>query len=240
MPGSDHDRPGVAAQIGLAGRNEYRCRNHDRLGDFSSPEHDRTECTFSTINPGDLAARRSASFFGALAYAELGAMMPATGGQYVYLRTAWGPLWGFLCAGIFYRRTIRWDRRGCSGFLHLPFVFVSMPLALSRTVAAALILALTLRELSRCETGRDRAEHFYHLEIARLGDADRQHVRNWRTRYTPASLAAFGIISGSPGYGDDACFWHNNGGVAISLVGGEIKDPQRNLPRSDHPRDRQS
>src|SRR5205814_10483185 len=30
------------------------------------------------------------SFFGALAYAELGAMMPATGGQYVYLREAYG------------------------------------------------------------------------------------------------------------------------------------------------------
>ena len=31
------------------------------------------------------------SFLGALAYAELGTMMPATGGQYVYLREAYGP-----------------------------------------------------------------------------------------------------------------------------------------------------
>src|SRR5579871_5870691 len=37
------------------------------------------------------------SFFGALAYAELGAMMPATGGQYVYLREAYGPLCAFVC-----------------------------------------------------------------------------------------------------------------------------------------------
>src|SRR5258706_4624056 len=29
------------------------------------------------------------SFFGALAYAELRAMMPATGGQYIYLRAAY-------------------------------------------------------------------------------------------------------------------------------------------------------
>ncbi len=33
---------------------------------------------------------------GALSYGELAAMMPKAGGQYVYLREALGPLWGFL------------------------------------------------------------------------------------------------------------------------------------------------
>ncbi len=33
---------------------------------------------------------------GALSYGELAAMMPEAGGQYVYLREALGPLWGFL------------------------------------------------------------------------------------------------------------------------------------------------
>src|SRR5438132_4867958 len=32
----------------------------------------------------------------ALTYGELAAMMPWAGGQYVYLREAYGPLWGFL------------------------------------------------------------------------------------------------------------------------------------------------
>src|SRR3954469_6482869 len=36
------------------------------------------------------------TFFGALACAELGAAWPSTGGQYVYLRDAYGPLAGFL------------------------------------------------------------------------------------------------------------------------------------------------
>src|SRR3954452_4425846 len=36
------------------------------------------------------------SFFGALTYAELGAMKPQAGGEYVYVRDAYGPLWGFL------------------------------------------------------------------------------------------------------------------------------------------------
>jgi APA family basic amino acid/polyamine antiporter len=37
------------------------------------------------------------SFFGALTYAELGAMKPQAGGEYVYIRDAYGPLPGFLC-----------------------------------------------------------------------------------------------------------------------------------------------
>ncbi len=37
------------------------------------------------------------SFFGALTYAELGAMKPQAGGEYVYIRDAYGPLAGFLC-----------------------------------------------------------------------------------------------------------------------------------------------
>src|SRR5262245_44256624 len=33
---------------------------------------------------------------GALRYGELAAMMPKAGGQYVYLREAFSPMWGFL------------------------------------------------------------------------------------------------------------------------------------------------
>ncbi|RRA49737.1 APC family permease [Acidipila sp. EB88] len=36
------------------------------------------------------------TIIGALSYAELAAMMPRAGGQYVYLREALGPMWGFL------------------------------------------------------------------------------------------------------------------------------------------------
>src|SRR5207302_6278867 len=36
------------------------------------------------------------TIIGALSYAELAAMMPQAGGQYVYLREAYSPLWGFL------------------------------------------------------------------------------------------------------------------------------------------------
>src|SRR5215471_13039075 len=38
------------------------------------------------------------SFFGALTYAELGALRPYAGGEYVYVRDGYGPLAGFLYA----------------------------------------------------------------------------------------------------------------------------------------------
>ncbi len=40
---------------------------------------------------------------GALSYGELAGMMPRAGGQYVYLREAYSPLWGFL-----YGWTLSW------------------------------------------------------------------------------------------------------------------------------------
>src|ERR1035441_5968608 len=38
------------------------------------------------------------SFLGALTYAELGAMKPYAGGEYVYVRDAYGPMMGFMYA----------------------------------------------------------------------------------------------------------------------------------------------
>ena len=42
------------------------------------------------------------SLFGALSFAELAAMMPQAGGQYVFLREAYGPLTGYLCGWSFF------------------------------------------------------------------------------------------------------------------------------------------
>src|ERR1022692_3427164 len=61
------------------------------------------------------------SYFGALAYAELGAMMPATGGQYVYLREAFGQI-DVLAAGRHdagHRRPIRLSARSLRAGLRL-------------------------------------------------------------------------------------------------------------------------
>ena len=52
-------------------------------------------------SPGLLSCSRGSppaalTLVAALSYGELAAAMPHAGGQYVYLREAFGPLWGFL------------------------------------------------------------------------------------------------------------------------------------------------
>ena len=44
----------------------------------------------------------SSSLFGALSFAELAAMFPQSGGQYIFLREAYGPLVSFLCGWSFF------------------------------------------------------------------------------------------------------------------------------------------
>jgi hypothetical protein len=63
------------------------------------------------------------SFFGALAYAELGAMLPATGGQYVYLREAYGPLCAFVCGWVFVVAIALVESRFSRRILDLPCSF---------------------------------------------------------------------------------------------------------------------
>ena len=85
------------------------------------------------------------SFFGALAYAELGAMIPATGGQYVFLREAYGPLFGFLCGWTYFFVVIS----AAIAWLSITFAtyvgyFVPLTPLASKAIAVGLIAAVTL------------------------------------------------------------------------------------------------
>lgn len=84
------------------------------------------------------------SYFGALAYAELGAMMPATGGQYVYLREAYGPACAFVCGWTFMLAVLS----GGIAFLAVSFSiyagqFVHLTPIMSKLVSLALIAVLS-------------------------------------------------------------------------------------------------
>jgi APA family basic amino acid/polyamine antiporter len=83
-------------------------------------------------------------FFGALAYAEMGAMMPESGGHYVYVRECYGPLAGFLCGWTFalvvIAAAMSW--LAVSFSITLAYWLPMSPMA-SKLVALALLSALS-------------------------------------------------------------------------------------------------
>jgi APA family basic amino acid/polyamine antiporter len=172
------------------------------------------------------------SFFGALAYAELGAMMPATGGQYVYLREAYGPLCAFLCGWVFVLAVLP----GGIAFLAVGFSiylghFVSITPAMRSVVSLSLVAVLSAANYIGVKEGAWIQRVFTSLKIAGLllliGTAVfAPHVN--AAGHAPARHFSYAGI----GLAMTACLMAYNGWSYVSFVAGEVRDPQRNLPRS--------
>ena len=170
------------------------------------------------------------SFFGALAYAELGAMIPSTGGQYVFLRDSYGPLWGFLCGWSFILAIYSGANATLAvGFATYLSYFIHLTPLLFKLAAVALVAILTLVNYRGVELGAATQRFFTLLSVSGLvaiiGSAllSRQSTAiEWSL---PASIpwSHFGVAM-------IACLWAYEGWSSVSFVAGEIKQPQRNLP----------
>jgi APA family basic amino acid/polyamine antiporter len=170
------------------------------------------------------------SFFGALAYAELGAMLPATGGQYVYLREAFGPLCSFLCGWVFIVAVtpagVAFLATGFSIYLS-QFIPLSpiMRTAVSLTIVAVLctINYIGVRESAWIQ------RIFTAAKIAGLALVIGAAFLAPRVTHaaSPPAFSYNGI-----GYAMTACLAAYNGWSFVSFVAGEVKHPERNLPRS--------
>ncbi len=169
------------------------------------------------------------SFFGALAYAELGGMMPATGGQYVYLREAFGPLAGFLCGWTYFfvvlSAAVAWLSIAFANYVG--YFLPLSPLG-SKLVALGLILTITTINYRGVSAGAAVQNLFTFLKLAGLAvlivaafvhgnDAPASPATA-----TPFSISAFGVAMIS-------CLLSYDGWVALSFMAGEVKNPKRNL-----------
>src|SRR5471032_2963095 len=168
------------------------------------------------------------SFFGALAYAELGAMIPATGGQYCYLREAYGPLWAFLCGWTYFfvviSAAIAW--LSISFAKYLGYFFPLTP-ALSKAVAIALIAAVTLVNYRGVTAGAAVQKTFTLMKVGGLAILIASaFLRGPGAASVPPagdfSISHFGVAMIS-------CVLAYDGWVAIGFVAGEVKNPKRNL-----------
>jgi APA family basic amino acid/polyamine antiporter len=170
------------------------------------------------------------SFLGALAYAELGAMMPATGGQYVFLREAYGPMVAFVCGWTFMLAVLS----GGSAWLAVTFsiyagYFVPLTPIAGKLLAVALIVALSVVNYLGVRESAWVQRTFTFLKIAAIvllvGAAfltPRPATVDAAAAHAPVTLAHFGVAMA-------ACLMAYNGWSYVSFVAGEVKRPERNL-----------
>lgn len=171
------------------------------------------------------------SFFGALAYAELGAMMPHTGGHYVYLREAYGPLWAFACAWTFIFAVLA----GGSAWLAVTFsiyagYFVPLTPAAAKTVSIVLIALLSAVNYVGVRAGAYVQRAFTMLKV--IGLLVLIAAAFLYPHSVHSASAAHALLLPNFGVAMAACLMAYNGWSYVSFVAGEVKDPHRNLLRS--------
>jgi len=193
------------------------------------------------------------SLAGALSYAELAAAIPEAGGEYAYLREAYGPLWGFL-----YSWTQMWVAKSGSiatlatGFFvylanffpPLETVFYTLPLPLGphggplelrygQLFAIGLILSLGLLNYCGVKVGGNVQVAVTVLKLALIGFIVVAGLTYGRpvaaalAAHPAATLTFSGFVAALV-----AALWAYDGWNNVSMVASEIRDPQRNLPRA--------
>jgi basic amino acid/polyamine antiporter, APA family len=192
------------------------------------------------------------SFFGALTYAELGAMKPQAGGEYVYVRDAYGPLAGFLYGWstflIAKPASIATITTGLVrtlgtfpvfGFFSKPFLSTSSaPNAFSVTygqlVAIGAVFLITWLNYIGVRKAGEFQFLFTLLKVAiilgivAVGFSYKGGTwGNFTTEFTGAKGGAVGFFAALV-----AALWAYDGWNDLNMVAGEIRDPQRNVPLS--------
>jgi amino acid transporter len=180
------------------------------------------------------------SLCGALSVAELAASLPQTGGWYVYLREGWGRLTGFLF-GWAELVLIRASASGAIATVFSEYFLRSIgydPAANERVtdyVAAAAIVGAALLNIRGVQVGAAVAGM---STIAKFGALAIIVVASLLLGGGTGASAAHFTSSGGPvdaglfGLALISVLWAYDGFADLSFAGGEVKDPQRNLPRA--------
>ena len=185
------------------------------------------------------------SFFGALTYAELGAMKPQAGGEYVYIRDGYGPLAGFLDAWTWFLiskpASVATLATGMVRVLgNFPvFAFFSEDLMRApftinygQLVAIAAVLLITLLNYIGIKKAGEFQLLFTLLKVVIiLGivvvgfSYSRGSWGNFAGSYAGAKGGVAGFMAALV-----AALWAYDGWNDVNMVAGELRKPERNLP----------
>ena len=188
-----------------------------------------------------------------VAFAELGSMFPDSGGQYIYLREAYGDLVAFLYGWMLFAvangGTIAALSVASAAYMgniipaisqdHVIFSLAGMPFTRAHAVGLALIVILTyvnvvgLRWGALIQNVSTWTKFIAMSAFVVLGFAiGKGHWSNFSAR-APGGLSmglSAGQLISALGVGLIAVFWAYDGWVYITWVAGEVKDPRRNVP----------
>ena len=170
------------------------------------------------------------SFFGALACAELGTALPSTGGQYVFLREAYGPLVGFLCGWSMFlvARTaqVAWLAVTMAMYISYFFPLSALVAKLLGICAIALFTGINYRGV----TAGAIVQRTFTLAkvIGLLVIICSALLWGSKAATTPEGVAG-GISVSRFGVALIASLLAYDGWVQLTFVAGEIRNPRRNV-----------
>ena len=179
------------------------------------------------------------SLTGALAYAELGSIMPDAGGEYVYLKEGYGEMWGFLYGWMrFWIGSPGSIAAYAVGAMTFASGMVDLSFIGGKTVAAILIITLfsVLNCFSVAFGGKLNSimtglKLFMILGIT-FGSFLFAKDVSW-SHFSESTPGVEGFIGWSAfGSALLASLWAYDGWNNLSMVAGEIKNPQKNIPLS--------
>jgi len=173
--------------------------------------------------------------FGALTIAELAVLFPRSGGIYVFLREAYGPLPAFLF-GWTELLVIRPSALGAIAILFAEYMgeFVPLGPVTVRVVAAGAILLLAATNIRSLSWGAAVQNASTVAKVAALtGLALLAFVLGDGSRGAFAEPISFAPISwGGFGLALVAVMWAYDGWADLTFLGGEVREPTRTLPRA--------
>lgn len=187
------------------------------------------------------------------AFAEMGAMFPEAGGQYVYMREAYGEFVAFLYGWMIFTVSVGGTiaALGVGFAVYLGSVFPA--LAADRPLLAVGHFTLTCGHVVAISA--IALQTLINIFGVRKG-AVLQNIATWMKFAAIAGFVLLGLAIGKGSWGHlssaasipagpqspsllagigvalIAVFWAYDGWVYITWVSGEVKDPQRNIPRA--------
>ena len=177
------------------------------------------------------------SLCGALCYAELAAMFPASGGDYIYISKIYGRFWGFMFGWtkLFIERT---GTIAILGFVFAEYLGRLVPLGTGalRWMAGGAILLLTAVNVVGVRWGTYVQNLFTALKIVALGSIVCVGVSAAVTGNTVQPQWALPPIDlsliQSMGVALIFVLWTYGGWTEAVYVAEEVRDPTRNIPRA--------